>query len=35
LDVAGRIGGVYRQVRLELDQEWLEGYLERVATRQR
>jgi len=32
LDVAGRIGSVYRQVRLRLDEEWLEAYLARVRT---
>lgn len=35
LDVAGKIGGVYRQVRLKLDPDWLEAYLQRIAARQR
>ncbi|TCS68987.1 hypothetical protein EDC61_1222 [Sulfuritortus calidifontis] len=33
LDLAGRIGGVYRQVRLRLDEEWLEAYLQRIRAR--
>lgn len=33
LDLAGRIGGVQRQVRLRLDEEWLQAYLERIRTR--
>jgi hypothetical protein len=33
LDIAGRIGGVYRQVRLRLDEEWLEAYLQRIRSR--
>lgn len=33
LDLAGRIGGVYRQVRLRLDEEWLEAYLQRIRPR--
>lgn len=33
LDLAGRIGGVYRQVRLRLDEEWLEAYLQRIRDR--
>lgn len=33
LDVAGRIGGVQRQVRLRLDEEWFEAYLERIRSR--
>lgn len=33
LDLAGRIGGVYRQVRLQLDEEWLEAYLQRIRAR--
>lgn len=35
LDIAGRIGGVHRQVRLRLDEEWLEAYLQRVRPRTR
>lgn len=36
LDLAGQIGGVYRQVRLRLDEEWLDAYLQRIrAKRQR
>jgi len=33
LDLAGRIGGVYRQVRLRLDEEWLDTYLQRIRAR--
>lgn len=33
LDVAGRIGGVQRQVRLRLDEDWLASYLERIRGR--
>lgn len=33
LDVAGRIGGVQRQVRLRLDEYWLASYLERIRGR--
>lgn len=33
LDVAGQIGGIYRQVRLRLDEEWLETYLARIRTK--
>lgn len=33
LDVAGRIGGVQRQVRLRLDEDWLVSYLERIRGR--
>jgi len=33
LDLAGRIGGIQRQVRLRLDEEWLEAYLQRIKKR--
>lgn len=33
LDLAGRIGDVQRQVRLRLDEEWLEAYLQRIRAR--
>ena len=35
LDLAGRIGGVQRQVRLRLDEEWLERYRSRIRTKRR
>ena len=33
IDVVGLIGGVHRQVRLELDQAWLDLYIEAVSHR--
>lgn len=33
LDIAGRIGGIQRQVRLRLDEEWLASYLQRIRGR--
>jgi hypothetical protein len=34
LDLAGRIGGIQRHVRLRLDEDWLEAYLKRILGRQ-
>ena len=31
LDLAGQIGGIFRQVRLRLDEEWLSAYLTRFS----
>jgi hypothetical protein len=33
LDLAGRIGGIQRHVRLRLDEDWLGAYLERILGR--
>ena len=33
LDLVGKIGGIRRQVRLRLDEEWLGAYLQRIRTR--
>jgi len=33
LDLAGKIGGLQRQVRLRLDGEWLDAYLQRILGR--
>lgn len=33
LDLAGQIGGIQRQVRLRLDEEWLQAYLQRIGGR--
>lgn len=30
LDVSGKIGGIYRQVRLKLDEEWIRNYLDKM-----
>lgn len=33
IDLTGRIGGIRRSIRLEMDQEWIEAYIERVRRR--
>jgi hypothetical protein len=35
LDLAGRIGSVHRQVRLRLDEDWLDAYLQRLRAKGR
>ncbi|MCU8007315.1 restriction endonuclease [Shewanella sp. SM87] len=33
IDLSGQIGGIQRSVRLELDQEWINGYIRRLRRR--